>query len=165
MTSPLTVADGLVVSLGYSLRLEGGSEIDSSEDEGPLEYLHGEGQIIPGLEKALYGMSVGDEKQVTVSPADGYGEVDADDHIFMPLDSIPSDVDLEIGEPIFLHDSETGDEYQAFIAEIGDDDVKLDFNHPLAGETLYFDVKIEGLRQATSEELAHGHVHSADHAH
>jgi len=165
MTSPLTVADGLVVSLGYSLRLEGGSEIDSSEDEGPLEYLHGEGQIIPGLEKALYGMSVGDEKQVTVSPADGYGEVDADDHIFMPLDSIPSDVDLEIGEPIFLHDSETGDEYQAFIAEIGDDDVKLDFNHPLAGETLYFDVKIEGLRQATSEELAHGHAHSADHEH
>jgi FKBP-type peptidyl-prolyl cis-trans isomerase SlyD len=110
-------------------------------------------------------MAVGDEKQVAVSPADGYGEVDADDHISMPLDSIPSDLDLEVGEPIFLRDSETGDEYQAYIAEIGDDDVKLDFNHPLAGETLYFDVKIEGLRQATSEELAHGHAHSADHAH
>ena len=164
-STPLTVSDDLVVSLGYSLSLEEGTVIDSSSGDEPLEFLHGRGQIVPGLEKALYGMAVGDEKQVTVNPADGYGEVDAEDNVFMALESFPPDVALEIGESIYVRDSESDEEYQAFIAEIGEESVKLDFNHPLAGQTLYFDVKIEGLRSATSEELAHGHVHTHGHAH
>ena len=164
-SNPLTVSDDLVVSLGYSLSLEEEAVIDSSDGDEPLEYLHGRGQIIPGLEKALYGMAVGDEKQVTVKPADGYGEVDAEDSVFMPLESLPPDVALEIGESVYVRDSESDEEYQAFIAEIGEESVKLDFNHPLAGQTLFFDVKIEGLRSATTEELAHGHVHTHDHAH
>lgn len=164
-STPLTVVDDLVVSLGYSLSLEEGTEIDTSRGGEPLEYLQGRGQIIPGLEKALYGMAVGDEKQVTVSPADGYGEVDAEDHVFMPRESFPSDMALEIGESVYLRDSESDEDFQAFVAEIGEEAVKLDFNHPLAGQTLYFDVKIEGLRPATSEEMAHGHVHTAGHAH
>lgn len=164
-SDPLAVADDLVVSLGYTLTLKDGTVIDSSEEGDPLEYLHGQGQIISGLEQSLYGMAVGDEKQVIVEPSDGYGEVDDKDHIYMPLNSFPSDLNLEVGESVYLRDSESDNEYQAFIAEISDDDVKLDFNHPLAGETLYFDVKVEGLRQATSEELAHGHAHSPGHAH
>lgn len=162
---PLSVSDDLVVSLGYSLSIEEGTVIDSSDGDEPLEYLHGRGQIIPGLEKALYGMAVGDEKRVIVEPADGYGEVDAEDSVLMPLDSFPPDITLEIGEPLYVRDSDSEEEYQAFIAEIGEESVKLDFNHPLAGQTLYFDVKIEGLRSASSEELAHGHVHSDGHAH
>jgi FKBP-type peptidyl-prolyl cis-trans isomerase SlyD len=164
-SDPLAVADDLVVSLGYTLTLKDGTVVDSSEEDNPLEYLHGQGQIIPGLEQSLYGMSVGDEKQVIVEPSDGYGEVDDKDHIYMPRDSFPSDLDLEVGESVFLRDNESDNEYQAFVAEIGEDDVKLDFNHPLAGRTLYFDVKVEGLRQASSEELAHGHAHSPGHAH
>ena len=162
---PLTVVDDIVVSLDYSLSLEEGTVIDTSIGDEPLEYLHGRGQIIPGLEKALYGMVIGDEKQVIVEPADGYGEVDAEDSILMPRESIPPDIALEIGESLYVRDSESDEEYQAFIAEIGEESVKLDFNHPLAGQTLYFDVKIEGLRSATSEELAHGHVHTHGHAH
>jgi len=162
---PLTVADDIVVSLDYSLSLEEGTVIDTSHGDEPLEYLHGRGQIIPGLEKALYGMVVCDEKRVIVKAADGYGEVDAEDSILMPRESIPPDVTLEIGESLYVRDSESDEEYQAFIAEIGEESIKLDFNHPLAGQTLYFDVKIEGLRSATSEELAHGHVHTHGHAH
>ena len=164
-STPLAVRDDLVVSLDYSLSLEEGTVIDTSHGNEPLEYLHGRGQIIPGLEKALYGMVVGEEKQVTVEPANGYGEVDAEDNVLMPLESIPPDVALEIGESIYVRDSDSDEEYQAFIAEIGAESVKLDFNHPLAGQTLFFDVKIEGLRAPTSEELAHGHVHSHGHAH
>jgi FKBP-type peptidyl-prolyl cis-trans isomerase SlyD len=161
----LAVSDDLVVSLDYSLSLEEGAVIDTTDGDEPLEYLHGRGQIIPGLEKALYGMVVGDEKQVTVKPADGYGEVDTEDNVFLPLESFPPDVALEIGESIYVRDSESDEEYQAFIVEIGEEEVRLDFNHPLAGQTLYFDVKIEGLRSASSEEMAHGHVHTHGHAH
>ncbi len=164
-SAPLSVGDDLVVSLDYSLSLEAGTVIDTSYGDEPLEYIHGRGQIIPGLEKALYGLVIGDEKRVIVEPVDGYGEVDAEDNVVMPLESFPPDVALEIGESLYVRDSDSDEEYQAFIAEIGEESVKLDFNHPLAGQTLYFDVKIEGLRLPTSEELAHGHVHSDGHTH
>ena len=102
----LTVEDDLVVSLDYTLRLDGGQVVDSSSGKEPLEFLHGRGSIVPGLEQALYGMADGEEK-----------------------------------------------------------DVLLDFNHPLAGETLHFNVQIAGLRAATGEELEHGHVHDGGDQH
>jgi FKBP-type peptidyl-prolyl cis-trans isomerase SlyD len=158
------VADGLVVSLDYTLRLDDGQMIDSSNDEGPLDFLQGAGQIVPGLEEALYGMAVGDEKIVEVAPADGYGEKDIDAFELIPRDAFPADLELALGMGLELQ-SESGEELVAYIADLRPEEVLLDLNHPLAGETLFFEVKIAGLRLATSEELAHGHAHGSDHVH
>lgn len=163
--SVLTVADGLVVSLDYTLRLDDGQEIDSSSGREPLQFLQGYGQIIPGLEKALYGMGVGDQKDVVVAPADGYGETDPDAYQVVPHDVFPSDMTLKQGMGLRMRDASSGQALDAYVAEIRPEGVLLDFNHPLAGETLFFDVTVVALRKATDEEMSHGHVHSGDHSH
>ena len=155
----LTVTDDLVVSLAYTLRFDDGEIIDSATDQEPLEFLQGWGQIIPGLERSLYGLAVNDEKEVVVAPADGYGEPDLDEFEELPRDAFPSNLALTEGMSVRLRDDRSGEVFEAYITEISPDTVLLDFNHPLAGETLYFQVKIAALRQATQEELAHGHVH------
>jgi len=162
----LTVADDLVVSLDYTLRLDDGEVIDTSttDDGEPLEFLHGRGQIIPGLEQSLVGMAIGDEKDVVVTPADGYGEEDPEAFQEVPLDVFPPDMTLEPGMGLGMRDS-SGQALNAYVVEVRPEGVLLDFNHPLAGETLYFSVKIAGLRPATEEELAHDHVHSPGHDH
>lgn len=160
-----TVAEDTVVSLDYSLRLESGEEIDSSSKDEPLQFIQGQEQIIPGLENALYGMVVGEEKNITISPEEGYGEYDSENFLMMPRDSFPPDMALVVGERLVVRDSESDQEYPAYIAEVRDESVKMDFNHPLAGETLHFKVKITAIRDATSEELDHGHVHRPGHAH
>jgi FKBP-type peptidyl-prolyl cis-trans isomerase SlyD len=156
--SDTKVKDGLVVGLDYTLRLDDGEVIDSSGDNEPLEFLQGGGQIIPGLEQALYGMTVGDEKNVVVQPDDGYGEEDPNAYQTVPRDTFPADLDLTPGRGLQLRDQQ-GQVFVAYVSELKPDGVVLDFNHPLAGETLHFDVKIASLRQATNEELEHGHSH------
>ena len=160
----LTVADDFVVSLDYALHLGEGKIIDTSAGHEPLEFLQGHQQIIPGLEQALYGMAVGEEKSVVVQPQDGYGFREPDAAQRFPRDSFPPDAELEPGMPMELVDAD-GRRMVAFVAEIGADSILLDFNHPLSGATLHFDVKVVDLRPATEEELAHGHVHGAGHAH
>jgi FKBP-type peptidyl-prolyl cis-trans isomerase SlyD len=157
----LTVADNLVVGLDYTLRLDDGETIDSSADQEPLEFLQGQGEIIPGLEQALYGMAVDDQKEVVVAPADGYGEEDPGAFELVARDVFPADLDLKPGAGLRMRD-ESGRAMVAYVAEVRPDGVLLDFNHPLAGETLYFQVKIAALRPATGEELDHGHAHDAD---
>jgi len=154
----LEVVDDLVVSLDYTLRLDDEEVIDASEDQEPLEFLQGRGEIIPGLEQALYGMAVGDEKDIVVAPADGYGEQDPDAFELVERDIFPPDLDLKPGNGLRMRDS-SGQALVAYVTEVRPEEVVLDFNHPLAGETLYFSVKIADLRLATSEELEHGHVH------
>lgn len=161
MSEQLKIKDGIVVSLDYTLRLDDGEIVDSSE-EGPLEYLHGYGEIIPGLEKALVGLTVGDNKKVVVSAAEAYGEVDMDAFEIVPRSMFPDDMELEEGLALSLRDAETNEPFDAAIAEIRENEVMLDFNHPLAGETLHFEVSIPALRAATAEELAHGHAHGPD---
>ena len=162
---PEKVADGQVVSIDYILRLSDGQEIDRSEAGFPLQFMQGRGQIIGGLESKLYGMAIGEQKQVTVEPSDGYGEFDADDFVDVQRDAFPQDFDLREGADIQVQDPETGQVKIAYISEIKPDEVKLDFNRPLAGETLHFDVTVVALRMPTQEELAHGHVHGPGHAH
>ena len=162
MTTATTVQDGMVVSLAYSLRLNGGDVIDSSAEGEPLEFLQGAGQIISGLERALYGMAVGDEKQVTVQPADGYGEMDPEGVQFFPASAFPEGIDLAVGMALQAQDS-SGHVHTVYVSEVQEDGVMLDFNHPLAGETLHFQAKIAGLRPATDEEMAHGHAHGHSH--
>jgi FKBP-type peptidyl-prolyl cis-trans isomerase SlyD len=154
----------MVVSLDYSLRLDDGAVIDRSAEGEPLEFLQGAGQIIPGLEQALYGMAVGDAKQVTVQPADGYGEMDPEGVQFFPASSFPDEMELAVGMALQAQDG-AGRHYTVYVAEVQEDGVMLDFNHPLAGETLYFETRIAGLRPATDEELAHGHAHAHGHSH
>lgn len=160
----LTVADDVVVQLDYTLRLDDGQIVDRSEDSDPLEFLQGHGQIIPGLEQALNGMAVGEEKKVVVAPRDGYGEREENTVQEVPREAFGPDVELTPGMALELRDS-SGHPVLAFIAEVGPESILLDLNHPLAGETLHFDVTIAGLREATSEELAHGHVHSGQDVH
>jgi FKBP-type peptidyl-prolyl cis-trans isomerase SlyD len=148
----LEVADGLIVSLDYTLRLDNDEVIDSSEGQSPLEYIQGQNQIVPGLEKALYGMSVGEEKHVVVEPAEGYGERNPEANQVVPRDAFQGDVELEAGMPIRVSDG-SGRAATAFVANVSPETVKLDFNHPLAGETLYFQVEIAGLREPTAADL------------
>jgi len=163
-TEPVVVVDGLVVSLDYRLHLDSGEQVDDSEDEGPLEFLQGHGHIIPGLEQAIYGMAVGDEKDIVVAPTDGYGEHDPEAFEEVPTSAFPADLkaSLEVGMPLQTQD-ESGDVLVVYVSEVRPDNVLIDLNHPLAGETLHFWAKVVGLREATSEEMAHGHVHGAAH--
>ena len=156
--NPAVVADDVVVSLDYTLTVDA-EVVDSSEGSDPIEFLQGHGQIITGLEQALYGMKIGDEKMVVVKPSEGYGEVDEDAFIDVPRSEFPSDIPAQVGVAIQMQD-EHGDVLDARIFEVSKDVITLDFNHPLAGKELTFKVTVVELREATEEELAHGHVHS-----
>lgn len=160
--SGLTVADGMIVSMEYELKLENGDVVDSSAGGQPLEYMHGQHQIIPGLENALYGMTIGGEKQVAVSPAEGYGEHNPDQVQTVPFSVFPPEMKFTQGERVQLRDSQSGHVFEASVVEVLPTAVVLDFNHPLAGEVLHFHVRIAGLRDATADELAHGHAHHGD---
>lgn len=151
------VAKDLVVSLDYTLTVDG-EVVDSSEENGALDYIQGQGNIIPGLEKELEGMGIGETKKVLVKAKDAYGEYDPEALEEIPLDEFPEDIPLEVGVELAVEDGE-GMPMSAVIEAVDKDFVTLNFNHPLAGKDLSFDVKIAGIRAATAEELEHGHVH------
>jgi len=159
-----SIADGKIVTLAYSLRDEEGDVLDSSEEDGPLVYLHGHENIVPGLEKALTGKSVGEKVRVVVPPEEGYGEWDEEGVQVLARSNFPADVELEVGLQLVMED-EDGDPTPFWIAEIEGEDVTIDFNHPLAGAQLDFDVEILAVRDATSAELSHGHPHEDDDDH
>jgi FKBP-type peptidyl-prolyl cis-trans isomerase SlyD len=160
--SKITVTDGQVVSMEYTLRVDG-KVIDSSAGGDPLEYLHGAANIIPGLEREMEGMSVGESKSVVVAPADGYGELDEEAFVEAPLSEFPKDMPLKPGVEMELTGPE-GHPMYARIERLEGETVVLNMNHPLAGAELHFDVKVVGMRDATDEEMEHGHTHG-DHEH
>jgi FKBP-type peptidyl-prolyl cis-trans isomerase SlyD len=162
MSENLTVQDGQIVLMDYTLRVDG-EILDTSSGHEPLEFLQGAGNIIPGLEDELYGMAIGDSKLVVVQPEEGYGVIDPDAFVQVPRDQFPAEIPMEEGLEIQVTD-ENGTPMNARIDTIGEDTVTLDFNHPLAGKELHFDAKIVGLREATDEENEHGHAHGA-HSH
>ncbi len=157
--SKLVVADNIVVSMVYVLHISDGQEIDRAESNDPLSYIHGLGQIIPGLERELYGMALGDKKSVVVQPADGYGERRPEEVVNVERKNFPPNFKVSIGKPVSVKNRESGEEFVAYIEDISPETVTLDFNHPLAGEMLRFSVEIVGLRNASKQELSHGHVH------
>jgi FKBP-type peptidyl-prolyl cis-trans isomerase SlyD len=158
-----TVTNGQVVSMEYTLWVDD-EVLDTSDGQGPLQFLVGYGNIIPGLEREMLGMKIGDEKEVTVVPADGYGEFDEAAFMDVPRKDFPGDMELEEGLELSVNDEE-GHAHYARIDEIGADSVRLDFNHPLAGAELKFKVKVVALREPTAEETDHGHVHEGEHHH
>ena len=156
-----TIQNGLIVSLAYTLKLQNGDLIDYSDSDDPLEYLHGAENIIPGLERELTGLHTGDTKDVRVNPAEGYGEYDPEEVEEIERKLLPRDLELRLGMVLAIRDEE-GNMSEAYVRAISPDSVTLDFNHPLAGQPLFFNVQVVGVREATPEELAHGHPHSLE---
>lgn len=156
--SPLAVQEKMVVSLDYTVQLADGQVVDSSAGSEPLTYIHGMHMIIPGLEQAITGMQVGDCREVVVSPEEGYGIYVEDAAEWVPLGAFPPGLELAPGMMFQVQDEE-GHAIPVYVKEVESDRVLMDYNHPLAGETLYFEVTVVDVRQATPEELAHGHVH------
>lgn len=157
------VGKDIVVSMEYKLTVDD-KVIDSSDDGNPIVFLQGFRNIIPGLEKEIDGLAVGDKKFVVVAPEDGYGEYDEDNIKDIPRSDIPDKIPVEEGIDIEMRDAD-GFMLLGKIISFTDDMVKINFNHPLAGNDLHFDVKIVDLRPATEEELTHGHVHGPGGAH
>ena len=154
----MTISKNNVVSIHYTLKDDAGKTIDSSVGEEPLKYLHGAGNIIPGLENALEGLDAGDQKQVTIEPKDGYGEVIAELVQTMPRESFAGIDNIEEGME-FQAQTESGGTQYVVVTQIEGDEITVDGNHALAGQTLHFDVTVDEIREATEEEIAHGHVH------
>ena len=154
----LLIGDNLVVSMHYKLTDDDGNVLDSSESSKPLSYLHGAGRIIPGLEKALVGKVAGDSVQVKVEPSEGYGEVVPELVQSVERSAFQSVEPVKSGMVLGIKSSE-GAEQRVVVKEVDDKEVTIDANHPLAGVVLNFDIEIVGVREATQEEIAHGHVH------
>ena len=154
----MTITENKVVSIHYKVADAANAEvIDSSEGSEPMTYLHGAQNIIPGLEQALEGKVVGDELAVTVEPAEAYGEYSEDRIQEVPIEAFQ---DMEKVEPGMVVTAESGDgQINLVVTDVSESTVTVDANHPLAGKSLTFDVKVEAVRDASEEELAHGHVH------
>ena len=153
----LPIQKNHVVSIDYTLKNDEGVVIDTSSGGSPLAYLHGSGALIPGMEKALEGKSEGDDFTISISPADGYG--DRDDNLIHKvkrkelahLPDLALGMELEVetdNAPLILT-----------IIDINDEEVVLDGNHPMAGQNLNFEIQIREVREATADEISHGHVH------
>lgn len=153
----MQITSGKVVSIDYTLTSDSGEVIDSSEGGQALVYLHGNGQIISGLEKELEGKAAGAELKVKVPPAEGYGLRDDKKLVEVPRKRIEGDEELKVG--MQLQAGGGGHVQVVTITKIEGDTVTIDTNHPLAGENLNFDVKVRDVRDATEEEVAHGHAH------
>lgn len=158
----MIISNDKVVTIDYSLTDEEGELIDSSVGEEPLIYLHGHHGIIPGLEQALAGHRTGDKVEVSIPPEEGYGDWDEDLVEVVSKEDFDDPEDLEIGTQ-FETETDEGARL-ATVIDIEGEDVTVDLNHPLAGMTLNFDVTVLDVRDATAEELAHGHVHG-EHGH
>ncbi|MPW37575.1 peptidylprolyl isomerase [Vibrio sp. B1Z05] len=153
----MKIDNNSVVSLAYQVKLEEGVVVDQAGVDAPLDYLHGHNNLVVGLEKALAGRAVGDKFSVTVSPEEAYGE-----HSDAMVQRVPANVfqgvdELEVGMR-FLADTDQG-QIPVEITEVDGDEVVVDGNHMLAGQTLTFDVEVVAIREATEEEVAHGHIH------
>lgn len=150
-----SISKGKVVGFSYHLKNAQGATLDQSDE--PLLYLHGWGNIVPGLEKELEGLVDGDSRQVVIAPEDGYGTYDETLIFQIPKEELPPEAALEIGME-FQTDTEDG-QMVLYVQEVRETDVVMNGNHPLAGEVLHFDVTIKSIRDATKEETKHGHVH------
>ena len=160
----MQIGKNKVVTLDYTLTDEDGNVIDSSAD-GNFAYLHGASNIIPGLENALSGKTSGEELAVAVSPEDAYGPRDDGKTVVVPREMFPKDTDIEVGMQ-FHAQGPDGQDLLVTVVTLDGDRVTVDGNHPLAGVMLKFQVKVVGVREATNEEMEHGHVHGpGGHAH
>jgi len=137
------IKEGSKVAIDYTLTVDG-AIADTSKGRGPLEYVQGSGQIIIGLDRALLGLKPGDKKSVDVAPKEAYGEINPEARRVIPKTSIQDADKLKIGDVVGANSG--GHTFRATISKIGDNEIELDFNHPLAGKTLHFDVEIMSVK-------------------
>jgi len=147
-----------VVILSYCLKNSNREELDRADKDKPFAYLHGNGQMVPGLEKELEGLAVGVKKDVKVSPAEGYGDLNPQLRIEVDRANFPKDADIQPGMQ-FEGQGDGGTRTVFTVKAVVGDKIHVDGKHPLAGETLCFSIEITGVRDATEEELTHGHAH------
>jgi FKBP-type peptidyl-prolyl cis-trans isomerase SlyD len=154
----MNIENRKVVSFHYTLKNDQGEEIESSQERGqPMVYLHGAGNIIPGLEKAMRGKVAGDQFEVTVEPAEAYGERNDSAVQRISAKHFGAGQRLEPGQLVMLN-TQQGPR-QVTVLKVGRFNIDVDANHPLAGQSLTFDVEVTDVRDATAEEISHGHVH------
>ncbi len=153
----MTIAKNAAVSFHYTLTDDDGNVIDKSPEGQPLAYLHGHDNIVPGLEKQLEGKAAGDKLTAVVEPAEGYGERHEAAIQQVPREHFQGVDNIEVG--MQFHAQAEGQVMQVTVVDVTDDMVTIDANHPLAGKQLTFDVEIADVRDATEEEIAHGHIH------
>ncbi len=153
----MQITDKLAVSIHYILTNGAGEELDNSRNEEPMVYLHGAGQIIPGLENALLGKKVTDKFKVTIAPEDAYGERSDDMLQVVPMDMFADAGKVEVG--MQFHADASNGVSVVTVTKVENDEVTIDGNHPLAGETLTFDVEVMDIRPATEDELSSQHIH------
>ena len=156
----MNISKGKVVSIDYALNDAAGEVLESSEGQAPLEYLHGHGNIIAGLEKALDGKAAGDKLKAVIPPEDGYGIRDETQVKELPLSSFQSQDEVAVGAQ-FQAETSQGPRL-ATVTKMDDKNVTVDLNHPLADQTLSFDIDVVDVREATEEELSHGHAHGPE---
>ncbi|HEX4389578.1 MAG TPA: peptidylprolyl isomerase [Steroidobacteraceae bacterium] len=153
----MSIAQDQVVSIHYTLKNDAGEVLDGSAGKEPLTYLHGHGNLIPGLERELAGKNVGDKLTVSIAPADGYGDYDKALVQRVPRRALKGIQHVRVGMQLQAQ-TEQGPR-TVTVTQLTGDLVTLDGNHPLAGQNLNFEVEVTDVRQPSAEELAHGHVH------
>jgi len=154
----MTIDDKSVVSIHYTLKNDDGETLDSSQGREPLAYLHGAGNLVPGLETALAGKAEGDQLQVTVEPEEAYGPANPDLVQAVPIAAFEGVEEVRPGMQ-FEAKGPDGQAQRVVVEEVREQEVVINGNHPLAGQVLHFDVTVEEVREATPEEIAHGHAH------
>ena len=158
----MQITDHKVASFHYTLTNEAGETLDSSIGGEPMPYLHGEQNIVPGLELALEGKRVGDKLSVSLEAADAYGEFDPALVEVVSADLFDGVDNVEVGMEFEAESPDGEDVMVVRITDVDGDSVTVDGNHPLSGQKLHFEVEVTDVRDATEEELEHGHVHGDD---
>ncbi len=164
MANDTEIANNQVVTFHYTLTNDKGEILDSSRDSEPMAYLQGGGNIVPGLERKMLGHKVGDKFEVVVAPADGYGDKIGNGPRPVPRDTFEDSEGIEEGMPVMAQGPD-GESFTLWVVKVEEHQIWMDANHPLAGETLHFAVEIVAIRNATKQELAHGHPHGPGGAH
>lgn len=159
----MKIEKDLVATIDYKLTDDTGEVLDTSEGDEPLQYIHGYGSLIPGLEQELYGKEPGDSLTTVIGPEDAYGVYDEELVFAVGKDEFDDASELEVGTHF---QAEIGDEVKlCTVVEMSDDEVTVNANHPLSGMTLHFEVTVRDVRVASEEELDHGHVHGTGEHH
>lgn len=159
MTEIQKITEGKVGIIHYTLRDDAGEVLDSSRDGDPMPYLHGAQNIVPGLEQALDGKSVGETFSVKVAPADGYGERSGEPPVAVPLADLPDGI--PVGAQLLVQ-TEQGHHFPVWVERLDAENGYLTADHPLAGQNLNFEIEVVAVREATADEQAHGHPHGLD---
>jgi FKBP-type peptidyl-prolyl cis-trans isomerase SlyD len=164
----MLVSKDKVISVSYELKVDG-DVVDQADASNPMQFIYGNGTLIPSFENNIKDMKAGDSFEFLIPSVQGYGEKLTDYIIKVPKNVFEADGEMPddmliVGNRLPMLDHE-GNQLNGLILDIKDDHVVMDFNHPLAGQDLHFTGKVEGVREATEEELSHGHAHNPNHHH